>query len=173
MATNKPARWVGNINGALEPFTYLGLFQSGDTMAVKRGELLEFTGNGNTAWVPIDSDLAANSNLAIANEEIKAGDRAGYYEVIMMRPGDIFEFDLASASAIAYATALYFSDSETFATSGSNIIGYSIGQDHYPQKQGHLVDDASGDSGTTIRSTSTVKMIFREAVSIYSLLQTG
>lgn len=173
MAKNS-LRWVGNLNGAKEPLIILGKFAAGASQAVKRGELLEFTGNSNTEWVPMDSDFAMNSNVAIANEEIKSGDRAGYYEVIVPRPGDIFEFDLAASGATAYGTALYWSSSEVVTVSaGSNILGNAVGQEHYPQKQGHLSDESSGDAGTTIRSIAQVRMTIEEANSVYSLLQTG
>jgi hypothetical protein len=170
MASNNQ-RWVRNLNGATEPFIFLALFQAGATEAIKRGELLEFTGDTNTAFVPIDSDFSMNSNIAIANEEIKSGDRAGYYEVIVPRPGDVFEFDLAVAAATAYGAAMYFSSSEAMAASGSNVIGRSVGQTHYPLKQGHLTDDAAGDSGTTIGSISKVQMVILEAASLWSLWQ--
>jgi predicted RecA/RadA family phage recombinase len=171
MATNK-LRWIRNLYGATAPLIMRGKFQAGDTQAIKRGEILEFTGDTNTAWVPIDSDFAMDSNVCIANEEIKAGDRAGYYEVIVPRPGDVFEFDLAAAGATAVGTALYYSSSEAVTVSaGSNIIGYAVGQEHYPQKQGHLADDASGDAGTTIKSISVVRMVFTRAASLWSLFQ--
>jgi len=170
MATNK-ARWVRNLQGASEPLVMRGKFGAGATQAIKRGEILELTGNTNTEWVPVDSDFAMDSNVAVANEEIKSGDRAGYYEIIVPREGDVFEFDIASAAATAVGAALYYSDSETLAASGTNIVGYAVGQEHYPDKQGHLADDASGDAGTTIRSISVVRMVFRAAVSYWSAFQ--
>lgn len=171
MATNQK-RWVRNLNGASEQFIFMALFQAGATQAIKRGELLEFTGDTNTAFVPINSDFSMDSNIAIANEEIKDGDRAGYYEVIVPRPGDVFEFDLAAAAATAYGTPMYFSSSEVVtASAGSNIIGRAVGQSHYPLKQGHLTDDIGGDAGTTIRSISTVEMVILEANSLWSLWQ--
>jgi len=170
MATNQ-MRWVGNLDGASEPRVMLGKFQAGATQAIKRGELLELTGDTNTAWVPLDSDFGMNSNVAIANEEIKSGDRAGYYEIIVPRPGDIFEFDLAAAGNDGAGTAVYYSDSETVTvTAGSNVLGYIVGQEHYPDKQGHLTDDASGDAGTTIRSVSKARIAIKAACSYYSAL---
>ena len=171
MASNQ-SRFVRNINGDSEPLIMLGLFQAGSTQAIKRGELLEFTGDTNTAWVPMDSDYAMDSNVAIANEEIKSGDLEGYYEIIVPRPGDVFEFDLATAAATAYGAAMYYSSSEELATSGTYIIGNSIGQTNYPE-QGHAADDASGDAGTTITSQSSVQIIIEASNSIYSLFQTG
>ncbi len=171
MATNK-TRFIRNRNGDTKPMIMLGNFAAGTTQVIKRGEILEKTANTNTEWVPIDSDFSMNSDIAIANEEIKSGDRAGYYEILVPRPGDEFEYDLAANGATAVGAALYFSDSETVTVSaGSNVIGRAIGQEHYPLKQGHLTDDASTDSGTTIRTISKVRMVFLEAVSHWSLFQ--
>ncbi len=170
MATNH-VRWVGNLFGATAPLTVLGKFAAGSTKAIKRGEILELTGNTNTEWVPIDSDFAMASNVAIAAEEIKSGDRAGYYPIIVPRPGDVFEYDLAEASAVAVGTSLYYSSSEAVTvTTGTNVIGVAVGQEHYPQEQGHLADDASGDSGTTIKSTAQVRMTFSETASYFKAL---
>lgn len=170
MATNQ-ARWVRNLNGAPEPLVMLGLFQAGATQAIKRGELLELTGDGNTAWVPMDSDFAMDSNVAIANEEIKDGDRAGYYEIIVPRPGDVFEFELDAADDLSLGTALYWSDSETATdTAGSYVLGRVAGTDHYPQKQEHLADGGVADMGTTLRSQSRVHMAIRQVASYYSAI---
>ncbi|HUT78042.1 MAG TPA: hypothetical protein VM285_10170 [Polyangia bacterium] len=171
MASNN-VRWLKNLLGAKEPLIILGLFQAGATKAVKKGEILELTADTNTRWVPMDSDFAGNANVAIANEEIKSGDRAGYYEIIVIRPGDVFEFDLAAAGGNALGTALYWSDSETLTiTAGSNILAYIADQDHYPLKQGHLADDGSPDSGETLRSTSKARVTFKEAVSYLKVFQ--
>lgn len=174
MATNRTV-WIENINaGVQSPFIMLGKFKVGSSQAIARGEILELTGDANTTWVPIDSDFVMDSNIAVANEEIKTGDRAGYYEIIIPRPGDVFKFLLAAAGATAVGTALYFSDSETVTVSaGTTIMGRSRGQDNYPLKQGHTSDDASIDNGTTIRSVSTVQMVFTETASYYSAIQTG
>lgn len=169
MATNN-VRWVRNLFGASEPLVMLGLFQAGSTAAIKRGELLEKTGATNTAWVPIDSDFAMSGNIAIANEEIKAGDRAGYYGIIVPRYGDVFEYALAAASAIAVGAAVYYSSSEAVAASGTNILGYAVGQEHYPSKQGHLADDASGDAGSTVKSTSYARITITRTASYFASL---
>ena len=170
MATNH-VRWVGNLFGAAEPLIMLGKFQAGATKAIKRGELLELTGDTNTAWVPMDSDYSMAANVAIANEEIKSGDRAGYYEIIVPRPGDIFEYEIATPAATAVGTALYWSSSEKVAATGTNQLGTAVGQEHYPQKQGHLADDASGDAGTTVKTCAYVRMTIKAAASYYAALQ--
>ena len=172
MASNN-TRWVGNINGATEPYSYLALFQTGATQAIKRGEILEFSATTNTQFVPIDSDFdMSDGAIAIAAEEVKSGDRAGYYRVHLPRPGDLWEFDLASASAITFGTPLYYSSSEAVTTTaGVNLLGHAAGQANYPLKQGHLADDASLDTTTTVKSTSTVIMTFSESNSYYSRIQ--
>lgn len=169
MPTNT-VRWIRNLDGAGEPLVMLGLFAAGVTQAIKRGEILELTGSGGTEWVPINSDFAMNGDIAIANEEIKSGDRAGYYEIIVPRPADVFEFALAAASALTVTSPVFFSDSETVTTSGTNALGYAVGQEHYPDKQGHLSDDAGGDAGTTLRSTAYARFTFAVTASYYSAL---
>lgn len=171
MATNKSPFVKNLITGETQPLLMLGYFQAGSTQAIKRGELLEKTGATNTAWVPMDSDFAGASNVAVAWEEIKAGDRAGYYWICVPRPGDVFEFALDTANNPAAGTAVYWSDSQTVSESGSNQLGTVAGQDHYPARQGHLADDASGDMGTTIRNTSFVQMTIKAAASYYAALQ--
>lgn len=170
MASNN-VRWVGNLEpGVPGPCVRRGKFQAGATQAIKRGEFLILSGG---YWVPLTSDTAMAGVIAIANEEIKNGDRAGYYEILVPRLGDIFEYDLAAASAIAEGTALYFNSSEKVTvTAGTNVIGNAVGQEHYPAKQGHLSDDASGDAGTVIRSTAQVRMTIKAAVSYLAALQT-
>lgn len=165
--------WVGNLYGLQEPLVMLGKFQSGDDQAIEKGELLELTADTNTRFVPLDSDYdMSGGDLAVSNEDIKAGDRAGYYEVIVPRPGDVFEIELAAASAIALATALYYSNSKKVTvTAGTNKIGHAVGQEHYPLKQGHLSDDAGPDRGETIKSTSYVRMTIEASNSYFSRLQ--
>jgi len=169
MATNKN-RWIKNLYGVTEPFIYKGLFQAGATAAVKVGELIEFTGNTNTAWVAMDSDFNGAGNIAIANEEVKSGDRAGYYSIIVPRPGDVFEFDLATAAATAYGTNLYWSDSETLTTTGSHILATAVGQEHYPLMQEHLADGGIADMGSTIKSQATVLVTIDLASSLWAVL---
>ena len=168
-AVNRSPFCFNLITGDTTPKLFRALFQAGSTQAIKRGEILEFTGNTNTAFVPWDSDGDITQGVAIAAEEIKSGDRAGYYNVILARPGDVFEFALATASAVAFGAALYFSDSQTLTTSGSHIMFYAVGDEHYP-KQTHTADDATGDAGTSIRTISYVRCVMAVAYSYYNIL---
>lgn len=170
MATNKMT-FVRNVFGHEQPYLAKGLFQAGATQAIKRGEILEKTAGGATQWVPIDSDYAMDADVAVAHEEIKSGDRAGYYWIEVPRPGDIWRYALAAANAAALGASLYYSNSETVTvTAGTNIIGVVADEDHYPAKQGHASLDASGDAGTTIKSTSYALMAFLEDISYWETL---
>ena len=173
MAINRVV-WVRNLNGALGPLRMPGLFAAGATKAIKRGEILEQTAGSSDTWVPLDSDFGMNSNVAVADEEVVSGDRAGYYGILVPRPGDVFRFLLAAANDVDIGTPLYFSDSETVTISaGSNIIGNSVGFGHYPFPQGHLSVDGGGDLGVTIPTQLQVEMVFTEVASYWSIFQTG
>ena len=91
----------------------------------------------------------------------------------MPRPGDVFEYALDAAAALAYGTPLYYStgSEDVTDTAGNYVLGYAVGMEHYPQKQRHLTDDAAGDSGTTIANTSYARMTICESASIWSKLQ--
>lgn len=149
MATNT-YRWKKNLLGALEPLIVPGNFAAGSSQAIKQGEILELTGNTNTEWVPIDSDFAGNANIAVAACEIASGDRAGFYPIIVPRPGDVFEYKLSTATAVAIGASLYYSDSETLAPSGSNALARNVGWAHYPYPQEHLSKGGLVDRGATI-----------------------
>lgn len=158
MATSQ-LRWIRNLFGATEPLRMLGLFGTGT--AIKKGEILELTGNTNTEWVPLDSDFNMAANIAVADVDIAAGDRTGYYPIIVPRPGDVFEFELATADDPLVGAALYYSSSEKLTTTaGTNPVGYAVGQEHYPDEQGHVTVNGAADAGSTVGTTSYVRMCF-------------
>ena len=167
-------RWIRNENNPSQvgPRVVLGKFQAGATQAIAAGQLLERTADTNSRFVPIDSDHDATSTkLAVAAQDISSGDLAGFYEVWEIMDGDVWEADLAAASAMAPETALYYSSPTAFATSGSNVLGYSTQGPNHPAPQKRLSQGQLGDEGETFRSTNKVQMIFRKAVSTYSLKQ--
>lgn len=171
MASNMTRFIRNNLTGAKgDPSCLIapGLFQAGATQAVKMGEILEKTAGGNTQWVPMDSDYAMDSDVAVAAREIKSGDLAGYYPIIVPRPGDVFSYELAASGSSALGTALYWSDSETVTvTAGTNVIGYIAGWPNYPW-QGSAANSADPDKGTTLRSVARVEMSFKESVSFWT-----
>lgn len=167
MATNKNV-WIRNHYGAQKPMVIKGRFQSGATQAVKYGEPLEFNG---TNWVPLATDKSMAAVVGFSGSEIKDGDRAGYYPVIVPRPGDEFRGTLDAASAAALGASLYVSGAQEFSLSGSNVLGDVISDDHYPPLQGHTADDASPDAGTTIKSTAEVGFTVKASVSYFAALQ--
>ncbi len=170
MASNQYPRYMGNMyNAVQEPLIVPGKFEAGSGQAIKEGELLELTADSNTSWTPMDADFAGSANVAIAIEEIKNGDLMGYYSILVPRPGDRFIFDLDTANNPALGTALYYDSSEQVSESGSNILAYVSGWDHYP-KQGHGAEDIVSDQGETLRDVSKVILTFKEAVSYWKAL---
>jgi len=174
MATNQ-VRWVKSLHGEhiTGPLIVPGSFQAGATQAIKRGELLELTGDTNTKWVPMDSDFSMSANVAIAACEIKPVDPAGYYPIIVPRPGDVFEFALDAADDLALGTAVYWSSSEAVTdTAGTNILGNVAGWTHYsaiyPQ---NFADSGAPAKGTTIGTQSRVHITIQPSNSFYSALQ--
>jgi hypothetical protein len=175
MATNGAVKFLYNmITGSTQPLYKPGLFAAGSTKAIKEGELIEKTNTTNTIFVPLDSDFDADGTddaLAVMGAEIKDGDRGGFYPVIVPRPGDVFEAELATAAAVTIGTKLTYSSSTKVTTGGTNPIGYVCGIDNYPYPQGHLTDDASPDAGTTVRSTTHVQFTFEVAASYYKTFE--
>lgn len=164
-ATNK-FTWKRNLNGASGPLRVRGKFQAGATQAIKQGEILELS---STNWIPLDADQAMAGIIAVADVEIRSGYRAGFYNLIVPRDGDVFEYALAAASNPALGASLYWSDSQTVTvTAGTNVLGYVVGDAHLPE-QGLYPPDPDG--GTTIKTISSVLMVFKKAVSYYAALQ--
>lgn len=163
------APYVYNLFGARAPLRWPGRFAAGSSTAIDKGEMLEFTGTGNTLWVPMDSDfdmsaaLGSGGKMSFAECDIVTGDLAGYYPVVAPIPGDVFELDLLASDAQtpAFGTAVYFSTStKVTTTAGTNILGNVASKDHYPQLQGFFSEGDTKDRGTTIRSLSGGKVQF-------------
>jgi len=168
-------KWLRNTlnSSATGPRIEYGLFRAGADQAIVKGQMLERTYSTNTTFVPWDSDFDATGTddcLAVAACDIKSGDRAGWYPVIVPQPGDVFEAPLAAASSMAIGTALTYSSATALTTGGTYPAGYACGMDNYP-KQGHASDDASVDVGSTVRSTSYVQFSFKTAVSYYKIFE--
>lgn len=165
-------KWLRNEFGAPAPLIVLGLFQAGVTHAVDKGDMLERTADTNTRWARYDSNAARTADFAIAHETIKSGDRAGFYELVVPRPGDVFLAELSAEEAdVEIGDSLYFNSHAKLQVAASGTaIATVVGQHHYPPKQGHASDDASGDSGESIRPTRYVEVAFVLASSFYAAL---
>lgn len=169
-------KWIENLydKNKVGPTVIPGRFAAGASQAIAAHTLLERTGNTNTEWVPIDSDHdASTTKLAVKNEQpITSGDLTGDYEIISPQPGDVFEADLAAASAVAPETALYYSSATAITvTAGTNIIGYSVHGPNHPGLQNRLSQGQLGDKGTTYLSTNKVRFVFRQSYSINTKFQ--
>lgn len=170
---NDYAIWIGNLNNEYkEPMIWYGLFQAGSTAAVDAGELI--TRGGGTYFIPLAADESMAGVIAFAACDIVAGDLLGYYPIIVPRPGDIFKVPIATQSAIALGTSLYWaSDKTVTTTTGSNVLGKSARIDHYPIDQHHLAEGQLGDKGSTKRtpSDSYAHMTITAAASYWAALQ--
>jgi hypothetical protein len=121
-------------------------------------------GQHSTHSTPSTDDASMSGVIAVAACEIRSGDLAGYYPIIVPGEEDLFVFDLATATNPSIGAALYYSTSQALATSGSNVIGYVASSEHYP-KQGFKSVDGSPDAGTTIPNITQVVMTFKKSVS--------
>jgi hypothetical protein len=167
-ATNLGCTWRRNLLGASEPFKFPLKFDSGANQAVKMGEILDTSGS---FVAPLASDKAMAGIIAVAACEIRNGDFAGYRMAIIPRPGDVFEYALSAAAAPAVAASLYWSDSQTVKTSGSNILADVLDESMIPI-QGFQSVNPSFDAGTTLRTVSKVLLVFKAATSYWVTLQT-
>lgn len=159
-AVNKdPFVYSRNKDG--KPVMFKGLVQAGSTQAIKRGELC--TWNETTGYFkPVDAVADHRYWLAIAAEEQKASGRhelvaARYMDFYALHPDDIFEFELATAAAIAYGDpyTLTASNSQKLtAAAGAFAVAVVVGDGHYPQEE-----------DTTIRNQSYGLFSFNPAVT--------
>jgi len=166
-------KWVMNLYGAPSPLTILEQFQAGSSQTIDEGEFLEVS-SGN--FIPLATDKAMSNTVAISLEEIKTGDGAGFYPLIVPRPGDVFEADLLSTDSQNpdKGTALYVDgDDSVTTTAGSNILGHVFNHDGFPKRSGHTSDDASIGEGTTISDVASGKIQFtiKEGASYWGALQ--
>lgn len=157
--------WVKNLFGHGAPWKFPGKFQAGATQAISRGDFIVISG-GN--WVPLAADQAMAATLAFSDMDIISGDAAGFHEIIIPRPGDVFEATLNAAATVTAGTALYWNASQTLtATAGTNILGYALDETVYPL-QGTARGGSLSDAGVTSSSRSVVRFVVKAAVSYYA-----
>lgn len=165
-------KWAHSVFQAPSPYLLLGSFQAGTTQAVDESEFLELS-SGN--FVPLATDKAMAGTVSVSVEEIFSGDLAGYYPVVVPRPGDVFECDLASGAddtSPDRANTVYVSgDDEVTTTDGTNVFGAVVDHDGFPRRSGHASRDASISEGTTIGSANGKVLIsIKEGASYFNQL---
>jgi len=155
MAAVNKYPWVRNLFGRTKPYTFMGLVQAGDTQEIKMGEICEYNGTA-TYFSPVDAVADRCYSLAIAAEEQKAGAASRYMKFFGILPGDVWEFELASAAqvSIGYALELTASNSQklTYDADG-DAVAFAIDNGNYPEK------------GTTLTSISYVQCVFNTQFS--------
>ena len=155
-------RFVKHLGGDNNPLIHYGRFQAGSTQAINRGDLLELSG-GN--FIPLTSDKAMVGTVAIAAADIKAGDAAGDYPIMVPRKLDVWEFPLDAADAPARGSTIAVESATTVQTTVTNTLGTVWDHDGFPRPQKHLSSGGLIDSGTTTGNTNQVHFLILEAVS--------
>jgi hypothetical protein len=121
------------------------------------GEILTYNENSGVVTA-VDAVADCQYSLVIAAEEQKSTDLARYVNCYMLREGDVFEFELASAASVAYGDALTLTTSQSQQLTrdvDGNIVAVSVGTDNVPQ------------TGTTLTSKSYVQCIFNPEFSYW------
>ena len=167
MATSQ-VRYVRNIFGAPGPFLFPGKFQAGSTQEIRRGEFLKLSG-GN--FVPLSTDESMSAVVAIADCDIRPGQLAGFYNVLVPRPGDVFQCVLDASGVATPGANLYIAGSQTLTlTTGSNAFGDVCDEAACPIQKGP--SDVGADQGTTVATVMRVNFTIKAANSYYAALQT-
>ncbi len=166
MAATNLYPWVRNLDGATDPLVILGKVQAGATQAIKQGELV--TWNETSGYFePIDAAADIKYNLAFAGEEVSKLNtpQAGYRHIIVPRPADVFEIELAAAAAIEvghnYEPTGTNSQTATLDADGDPVFN-AVGQANYPGREKY--------AGTTIQSASHGLFTVNIAYSYYRQL---
>jgi len=151
------------------PTPWLGRFRPGTVGAIAVGDLLEFTDDTNSAFMPLDSDYdMSGGDLAVSASDIGASDRTGYYPIWLITEGDVWEVELAAAGASANGTSVYYSAKNKLTISAGSHIAAKIADIRNYPVQGHLSVDGSPDAGQTIRTVSNVGVVFERSNSYAS-----
>ncbi len=148
--------WVKNLEGG-DPTRLLLPVQAGSTATIKRGEICKMGENAAGYMAPVD---AANdtTGLAIADQEQKSDDVERMIYFIIPKPGDIFEFEMTAARAVAYGETFAISTSQKLAYATSNVVFRSGDDSNYPEPE---------EKSITKRSVSHVRGSFDEQASYY------
>ena len=163
-AVNKDP-FVRSLSHDGKPHVFRGLVQAGSTQAIKIGEICAFNKTAGY-WVPVSAVNDFIYALAVARQEQKSDDVAGYIEFYSLHPDDQFEFTIDAARALALG------DTFLLTTSDSQKLTYSA--TGYPVAR--CVDDGNypeRGAGTTIRNRSYAVVSFNIACSAWGLLISG
>jgi hypothetical protein len=156
MGTNKYP-FVKNIYGDDAPLVMPMKAAAGSTRTFKMGEILTYNENaGEITAVDAAADQAYS--LVIAAEEQKEADPARYVPCFMLREGDVFEFAMAAAAAVAYGDGLALTADQSQQLTrdvDGNAVAMSVGTDNVPQV------------GTTLTSKAHVQCVFHPEFSYF------
>jgi hypothetical protein len=128
----------------------MGKVQAGSTATIKRGAICTY--NETSGYFQMANAVADYVySLAIANEEQKSGDLARYIQFMALRAGDVFEFELAAAAAVAYGDGYTLTASQAqklTADADGSVVARVVGHSNVPEV------------GTTLRTVSYAEFSF-------------
>lgn len=156
--------YMGNLDGATEPFIASLKVQAGSTAAIKMGEICS-KDETSGYMTPVDAIADNKWKLAVAAEEQKASGSGNhairYMKFYIPRPGDKFEFELSAAAQVAAGDALILvaSESQQLTRDVDGVpVAFVVGSSNVP------------DIGTSLEKISKVVCVFKEDSSVYSVI---
>lgn len=165
MASNL-SPWMYNMGGAQKPLLVRGKVQAASTQAIKMGELCTLNQTSGY-WEPVDAAADVKWNLAFSAEEVSVLNtpQARYADFIVPRPDDVFEIEMAAATAITfesnYPPTGTDSQTATLDADGAAVLN-SVGFGNYPTTEKY--------AGTTARSVSHGQFTVNPMYSYYKQL---
>jgi len=142
MANKDPFLYSMRKNG--KPHVFKGLVQAGSTASIDIGDLCTY--NETTGYfIPVNAVADHRYPLAAAKEgQLAAAGRSGvlngarYIDFYSLHPEDVFEYELAAATGVAYGDPYTLTASaaqKLTAGAGAFAVAYIVGGDHYPQEE--------------------------------------
>lgn len=152
MAAANKDRWRGNLYGATEPMIQRFKVAAGSSQAIKMGEICKIDASDDNVTIVTGTTDNLHA-LLVAAEEQESGDSARFMKFYVPRPGDFFEFDLDSATAVKWGDELQIHSSDstfTLAVSTTDAVAWAVNVN-------------TPDSGTTWPTVSVVYAMFQKA----------
>lgn len=125
------------------PDMFLGKVQAGTSATIKSGAICCY---GKTAgyWTEISAVADSKYPLAIAAEEQAATDLTRNIRFYSLAPGDVFEFPMAAAAAVALGAlfSLTASDAQKLTVGATGImpVAVYVGSSNRPTESGNVTD---------------------------------
>lgn len=125
------------------PDKFLGKVQAGSSATIRMGAICCY-GKTSGYWTEVSAVADSKYPLAIAGEEQKSTDLTRNIEFYSLAPGDVFEFPMAAAAAVALGAqfSLTASDSQMLTVGATGIMPVAtyVGISNRPTEAGNVTD---------------------------------